>query len=49
MQLDIFLPITYFQTALTAFYLAEPAKGYGYAKKGLDIARNLGVFDNQYA
>lgn len=49
MQLEIFLPITYFQTALTAFFLADPIRGYGHVQKGLDIAKKLGIFDNQYA
>lgn len=49
MQFEIFLPITYFQAALTAFYLADASRGYEYAQKGLVIARKLGIFDNQYA
>lgn len=49
MQFEIFLPITYFQSALTAYYLADPSRGYEYTQKGLAIARKLGIFDNQYA
>lgn len=49
MELDNFLPITYFQTALTAYYLAEPEQGCDYAQKGLLVAAKQGVYDNQYA
>lgn len=49
MKLENFLPITYFQTALTAYYLANPSQGYEYAQKGMRIATKQGIYDNQYA
>ncbi len=49
MKLDIFLPIANFQTALTAFYLADPSKGYACVQNGLRIAKKSGIFDFQYA
>jgi two-component SAPR family response regulator len=49
MKFKNFLPITCFQTALTAFYLANPSQGYEYAQKGILIATKQGIYDNQYA
>lgn len=49
MNLEIFLPITNFQAALTTFYLTNASRGYEYAQEGIRIAEKLGVFDNQYA
>ncbi len=49
MKLDNFLPITYLQTALTAYYLIEYRQGCDYVQKGLAMAEKQGVHDSQYA
>ena len=49
MKLEILLPITCFQTALTAYYLPDPTQGYECAQNGLHIADKQGIYDNQYA
>ena len=43
------LPLAHFQTALTLFFLRRPEEGGRHAQKGLALARQLGIFDAQYA
>jgi len=49
MKLETFLPIMYFQTALTAYYHAEHINGHDYAQKGIRIAARQGLHGYQYA
>ena len=49
MELENFLPITYAQAAMTAYYLADSRQGCEDAEKGLLVAAKQGVYDNQYA
>ncbi len=48
MELDNFLPITYFQAALTVYYLVDYSQGCECAEKGLMMAARQGVYDSQY-
>ncbi|WP_419660365.1 putative transcriptional activator domain protein [Desulfosarcina variabilis str. Montpellier] len=45
----VFLPLAYFQAALTSFYRNHHQTGTDYAEKGLHVARQVGFNDSVYA